>query len=217
MSNNSSYAPGEIAARLKQQGLSLSDKNVLISTQAAMAFFKEKGLKRIFWVANDSTSAWLRKSGFTFDRKKPQALLLCYDTEITYQKLQELTFLIRSGIPYYATHIDKVCPTGKGPVPDIGLFIDMLESVTGKRPLKTFGKPDKNFIRPILKAHGLSPKDAVVIGDRLYTDIALAVGKRDDRRSHAQRRDEPGAVRAIRYGSGHPRRGCAGARSIPHA
>jgi HAD superfamily hydrolase (TIGR01450 family) len=172
-SNNSSYTPAEHGARIRKQGLPFKDEQVLISTQAAMAFLKQAGIRRVYWVANKAASAWLKKSGFIFDAKKPEALLLCYDTEITYAKLEELTHLVRAGVPYYATHIDKVCPTGRGPVPDIGLFIDMIEATTGHRPLKTFGKPDKNFILPILKSHKLSVKDAVIIGDRLYTDIAL--------------------------------------------
>ena len=45
---------------------------------------------------------------------------------------------------------------------------------TGILPNKVFGKPDKSFIDPILKKYGLTYKDAVIIGDRLYTDMKLA-------------------------------------------
>ena len=172
--NNSSFTPSEIRARLKKQGIDVPEKHILISTRSAMEHLKSEGVKRLFWVANKKVSLWLKKNGFTYDAKNPQALLLCYDTEVTYAKLRELVHLVRKGIPYYATHIDKVCPTEHGPIPDIGLFIDMVEGATGKRPVHTFGKPHVNFIMPILKAHKLSPKDAVVIGDRLYTDIKLA-------------------------------------------
>lgn len=172
--NNSSFTPADIVSKFKAQGIVIPEKHILISTRSAMAHLKAEGVKRLYWAANKKASAWLTKSGFTFDRVKPQALLLCYDTEITYAKLREFIQLVRSGVPYYATHIDKVCPTEHGPIPDIGLFIDMIEATTGKRPLQTFGKPDTNFILPILRAHKLSPKDAVVVGDRLYTDMVLA-------------------------------------------
>lgn len=173
-SNNSSLTPKDIAARIQKAGLPIDEKHILISSQAAAAYLKKKGIQRVFWVANKKADVFLKSLGLTFDTKKPQALLLCYDTEITYQKVTNLIRLIRAGVPYFATHIDKVCPTPDGPIPDIGLFIEMIEKATGKKPVKTFGKPDKNFVEPILKVHKYTAKDAVVIGDRLYTDMAMA-------------------------------------------
>ncbi len=172
--NNSSLTPSRIAAKLKASGLPLSEENVLISTDAALEYLKSNKVKRLFSVANAEAADYIKKAGFVLDDKNPDALLLTYDTEITYEKLVKLVTLIRAGIPYYATHIDRLCPTKDGFVPDIGIFIDAIAEATGVHPLKTFGKPNPNFILPILKKHKLSTKDAVVIGDRLYTDIALA-------------------------------------------
>jgi ribonucleotide monophosphatase NagD (HAD superfamily) len=41
-------------------------------------------------------------------------------------------------------------------------------------PERVFGKPNPEMLLPSLRKHGVAPKDAVVIGDRLYTDIAMA-------------------------------------------
>ncbi|MHA1793383.1 MAG: HAD hydrolase-like protein, partial [Promethearchaeota archaeon] len=112
--------------------------------------------------------------GFIFDDKEPEAILLTYDIELTYEKLEKLTYLVRKGIPYYATHPDIVCPTDRGSLPDIGTFIEVIRLTTGIVPNRIFGKPNKDFINPILKKHGLSYSDTVIIGDRLYTDIKLA-------------------------------------------
>ncbi len=100
--------------------------------------------------------------------------MLTYDDEITYEKLVKLIYFIRKGIPYYATHSDLVCPTPEGSIPDIGCYINLVETVTKIKPNKIFGKPELSFIKSILDKHGLVESDAVVIGDRLYTDIELA-------------------------------------------
>jgi len=90
------------------------------------------------------------------------------------KKKRNILLQLRCGVPYYVTHGDFVCPTENGPIPDIGTFIKMIETTTGMLPNKMFGKPDKSFIDHILQKYGLTYKDTIVIGDRLYTDIELA-------------------------------------------
>jgi len=103
-------------------------------------------------------------------------VLLTYDTEITYAKLLALVDHLRRGVPYYATHVDLVCPTPDGPVPDIGTTMQTIETTLGVRPLRTFGKPSHAFVQPVLDRLGMTFADAVVVGDRLYTDLELARG-----------------------------------------
>jgi HAD superfamily hydrolase (TIGR01450 family) len=174
LTNNSSKTPEDLTAKMKKAGLDINKSEVLISTQAAILELKKKNLKKIFWIANKKTSKWLESEGLKFDDQNPQAVLLCYDNEITYKKIRLATEFIQNNVPYYATHIDQVCPTKDGFIPDIGTFIDMIESATGQTPLKTFGKPSPDFIKPILKKLGLRARDAVIIGDRTYTDVKLA-------------------------------------------
>ena len=84
--------------------------------------------------------------------------------------------MLRKGCKYYATHIDIVCPTEQGDIPDIGSFIDVIEKSTLMRPIKTFGKPTKFFLDYILDVLGCAASETVLIGDRMYTDISLTNG-----------------------------------------
>lgn len=172
--NNSSKSPREHFNKLKSIGLNIEEENILVSIQAAIKFLKESNKKRIFWVANKGVSSYLESEGLVFDDEKPQAILLTYDDQIDYRKLRKISYLVRKGIPYYATHCDIVCPSREGPIPDIGTFIKVIEMTAGKTPNKIFGKPNKNSIKPSLDELGLKFEDAVIIGDRLYTDISLA-------------------------------------------
>jgi len=174
LTNNSSKIPGQHLAKFKHLQLDLDENNILVSTQAALEYFKELKIKEIFWLANEKVAEYITKLGFNFNEKTPQAVLLTYDNTITYAKLEKFIHHLRNNIPYYATHEDIVCPDPNGYLPDIGTFIKLIEMTTGILPKKIFGKPNKDFIEPIIKKHNLTHNDAVIIGDRLYTDMKLA-------------------------------------------
>ena len=98
-------------------------------------------------------------------------LLLGFDTELYYKKLEICVKLLDKGVDYIATHLDLVCPVEWGNAPDIGLVIHDLEVCTGRRPL-IIGKPQPTMVYSALKKYGATPEETVLIGDRLYTDIA---------------------------------------------
>lgn len=176
VTNNSSKSPDRHLANLRAAGLDLAPDEVLVSIQAALAHLAARGIRRLHLVANAEVTAWTAAQGFDVGSADPQAALLAYDTEMTYAKMLALIARLRAGLPYFATHIDMLCPTRAGPVPDIGTMLSAIELATGRRPERTFGKPSADMVRPVLEARGLTMADAVIVGDRLYTDIALAQG-----------------------------------------
>ena len=72
---------------------------------------------------------------------------------------------------YYATNPDLVCPVSFGYVPDCGSVSIMLRNATGREPVY-IGKPEPTMIRIVMEETGYSPEQTVVVGDRIYTDIA---------------------------------------------
>jgi len=176
VTNNSSKSPRRHFENFRRMGLDLAPENVLVSIESALDHLRDQGMTRLHLVANEEVTAWVGAQGFDLADSDPQALLLTYDTELTYAKLVALVERLRAGVPFYATHVDVVCPTPTGPVPDIGTTLTTIEMTTGHRPLRTFGKPAHDFVRHALAARGLGAGDAVVVGDRLYTDVAMAAG-----------------------------------------
>ena len=59
-------------------------------------------------------------------------------------------------------------------VVDCGSICACLEHATGRRPDITLGKPDPNMLSGILSRHGLQPYEIAMVGDRIYTDVAMA-------------------------------------------
>lgn len=176
LTNNSSKSPRRHWENFRRMGLDVAEADVLVSVQPALAHLRKAGATRLHLVANAEVTEYVRAEGFDPAAADPQAVLLTYDTEITYAKLLALVAHLRRGVPYYATHVDVVCPTPDGPVPDIGTTIRTIEMTLGVTPVRAFGKPSHDFVRPVLGALGMDFRDAVVVGDRLYTDLALARG-----------------------------------------
>jgi ribonucleotide monophosphatase NagD (HAD superfamily) len=82
--------------------------------------------------------------------------------------------LLRPDIPYIATNPDYVCPTEFGSVPDCGSVCDMLYNVSGRRPL-VIGKPEALMPQLAMEHTGYLAENTLVVGDRIYTDIASAL------------------------------------------
>lgn len=174
MTNNSSKVPSYYQNKINNVGIN-SEIEVISSLDLAIKYFHDKGVKRLYWIANSEVDIYLKENGFEYDDNCPQALLLTYDTEVNYRKLKQIVSLLNIGIPYYATHTDLVCPTELGyNIPDIGTYIELIDTTTGCRPQKTFGKPHLSGVKYIIDKDGVEMDDIVIIGDRLYTDIQLA-------------------------------------------
>jgi HAD superfamily hydrolase (TIGR01450 family) len=93
------------------------------------------------------------------------------DNELTFKKLEDACILLLEDIPYIATNPDWVCPTAFGYVPDCGSVAEMLYRSTGKRP-HFIGKPRPEMLTLAMEKFGYSKEETVMIGDRVYTDIA---------------------------------------------
>ena len=90
------------------------------------------------------------------------------------EKLEDSCILLNRGVTWLATNPDWVCPTWYGSVPDCGSVCEMLTRATGRRP-EFLGKPRPAMVQLALAETGFPPEQAVLIGDRLYTDIACGV------------------------------------------
>ena len=77
----------------------------------------------------------------------------------------------KKDIPYIATNPDRGCPTEFGLVPDCFAMCEAINYAAKRRPLY-IGKPDGFMIDYCVERSPFTKEQTVVIGDRLYTDIA---------------------------------------------
>jgi HAD superfamily hydrolase (TIGR01450 family) len=116
-----------------------------------------------------------RLAGFEIVDRDPDAVVVGFDLELTYDDLAQTAYWISRGLPYVATHPDRVCPTDQPIVlPDCGALCALLEAATGRRPDAIPGKPNPAMLQAVFSQYHLEPPDVAVVGDRLYTDIRMA-------------------------------------------
>jgi HAD superfamily hydrolase (TIGR01450 family) len=168
ITNNTSRTKAEHAERLSGLGLPATIENVVTPVESTAEWLRGSGFTRAFFLAPSSVVGEFAEHRIEQDDIAPDVVVVAFDKELTFAKLDRASRLVNSGTPYVATHPDFFCPTEDGPVPDCGSFTAMIRDVTGVSPLAVFGKPSKSLAELIQKEYS---KGSILVGDRLHTDI----------------------------------------------
>jgi HAD superfamily hydrolase (TIGR01450 family) len=174
LTNNTSKGKADYMRKLMGLGVKPADARIFTAGDATISYLKQNyPNKRVFLMGTGSLRESMAEAGIALDPVDPEVLVLAYDTELYYQRLVEFCLCLRKGLPYIATHPDLNCPSPRGPLPDIGAMMAMIEVSTGRLPDVILGKPNAGIILELAQGWGLDPTDILMVGDRLYTDIAL--------------------------------------------
>jgi len=174
LTNNSSRSRADYVEKLNRLGLKTPGEEIFSSGEATAIYLKKRGGgKRIFMVGTPSLEQEFTDHGFQLVQNDPDYAVLGFDTTLTYKKLWKLCDFAREGIPYIATHPDINCPTETGFMPDIGAMMTFVETSTGRKPDVIVGKPHPPIVEAIVEKTGFSVNQLAMVGDRLYTDIAM--------------------------------------------
>jgi HAD superfamily hydrolase (TIGR01457 family) len=174
LTNNSSKNRGNYTEKIQKLGFDVDDSKIFTSGEATTIYLKtQTKYKKIFLLGTKALENEFMQAGFELVKKEPEALVLGFDTTLTYEKIWKACDLIRAGLPYIATHPDFNCPTENGFMPDIGSFMAMFEASTGRKPDVIIGKPYHHIVDAVVNKTGYRLDEIAMIGDRLYTDIAL--------------------------------------------
>ncbi|MBR4073688.1 MAG: HAD-IIA family hydrolase [Clostridia bacterium] len=177
LTNNSSKSVDKYIEKLEKLGIKSTAEDFLTSTNATILFLKKKKHKKIYALGTQSFKEQLKEASLPVTDKLEDGIdCLCmgFDTELTFKKLEDACILLCGDIDYIATNPDWVCPTRYGFVPDCGSVSEMIYNATGKRP-QFIGKPQPEMINLAIEKSGFKKEEAIIFGDRLYTDIASGV------------------------------------------
>ena len=176
LTNNSSRSRDDYVAKLVGYGIKASEERIFSSGMATAIYLaKQKPGARIYLVGTPSLEEEFRKFGFELVQEDPDFVVLGFDTSLTYQKIHKLADFVVEGRPYIATHPDINCPTRDGFMPDIGAMMAMIKSSTGREADVIIGKPNPPMVEAIVALTGFNPDKLTMVGDRLYTDIAMGM------------------------------------------
>ncbi len=153
----------------------IKEKQLLLPNELVEHFFVERGIKKFDGLISNDFKKELIERGFSYDEVNPDMLLIGFDVDLSYHKIERIIGHINNHKKFILTHIDPLCPyKGGEAIPDAGIISDMISRATGKKPSITLGKPFRSTISYILNKYSVKKKDCIVIGDRLGTDIKMA-------------------------------------------
>ena len=175
--NNGTRSPQQYVRRMAGYGVTIEPWQVVTSSLCAARLLNQKFPQGgpIFAIGENGLLEALREKNFeplsVEDAPRAQAVVMGIDRQISFDKMREATLLVRAGRPFYATNPDKTFPTPRGEIPGAGAWISVVVTATQVEPIYA-GKPYPFIIGLALERLGVLKEQALVVGDRLDTDIA---------------------------------------------
>lgn len=179
LTNNSSKSVPDYVKHLEKMGIVASPDEIFTSADSTIVYLREQfpQVKRIFVLGTDSLVRHFESAGYQVlpDDERPELVIVGFHTSLPYEKLCKAGYWIANGVQYVATHPDRICPTDLPTLlVDCAAVVACLDSATGVAPVAVLGKPDHRMLTGIMAKYGLKPCELAMVGDRIYTDVAMA-------------------------------------------
>lgn len=178
VSNKPLYSRQDYARKLTKLGIPAAEPDVIHSSYIlARHLATSTPNAKVFAVGEPPLLAELRSAGIELceDPCQVEVVVVGFDRTLTYRKLNLAFQALRKGARFLATNADRTCPTEDGEIPDAGAVIAALEAATGRKVEEVLGKPSAHAVRVGLERLGLPAARCAMVGDRLETDIVMAV------------------------------------------
>ncbi|MEC3919132.1 HAD-IIA family hydrolase [Nocardia sp. CDC160] len=181
VTNNASRSANGVAMHLRELGFDATEDEVVTSAQAAARLLAHRVApgSTVLVVGTDDLMAEVENVGLQavrrYDGVTPAAVIQGHSPQTAWADLAEAAYALRSGALWVAANTDATLPTERGLAPGNGSMVAALRQASGLEPVVA-GKPYSPLMEDALERAGT--RDALVVGDRLDTDIdgAAATG-----------------------------------------
>jgi len=176
LTNNTSRSKTEYVAKLRHMGIEALIEDIYTPAESVVTYLRAQmpAVKRLVILGTPSLVEEFEKAGFIADWDTPEAVVVGFDTTLTYEHLCRTAYWIDSGLPFIATHPDLVCPTDLNTVlVDCGAICACLTAATGRKPM-VFGKPNPSILHELRDRLQIKSEEMLMVGDRIYTDMMMA-------------------------------------------
>lgn len=170
--NNSTRTVADYVEKLRGMGLAVLPENIITSAVATADYLVATYGKalRVFVVGESGLHQTLLEAGLTPVMSGADVVVAGMDRDLTYNKLLHASLMIRNGARFIGTNGDVTFPLPEGLAPGAGTVLAALQVSSGQTPF-VIGKPEPTMFEMALNRLGVSSEEAVMIGDRLETDI----------------------------------------------
>lgn len=172
LTNCPSRTRSEISKYVEKMGIFVAEEKIVTSGMLAAMYLKDIGYKRLFVLGGDALKQEISNCEMAVCDGNPDAVLIGWDKELTYNKLQKAFSLILDGKPFYSTNPDVIIPGTTCPQLHTGSFTALLEKASGKKAF-VLGKPSMLIWKYVLETLGQECSPCVV-GDTLEYDVQFA-------------------------------------------
>jgi len=175
LTNSSSLSPRELHQKLKRMGLEVSEDHFYTSALATAKFIatQSPGCSAYVIGAPGLVNA-IYEQGITMNDVNPDYVVVGETSNYNYESLLKAVDLVYRGAKLIGTNPDMTGPAENGIIPACRALVAPIELATGKSAYFV-GKPNPLMMRTGLKMLGVHSEDAVMVGDRMDTDIIAGI------------------------------------------
>ena len=171
LTNSPERTPKELHEKLKRLGINVKEEHFYTSALATASFLASQNPNGSAYIIGDAGLIHaLYSVGYTVNNVNPDYVVVGDPRSYNFEKIEQAINLVLKGAKLIGTNSDISGPVEKGIVPSTKALIAPIEIVTGKDAYFV-GKPNPLMMRSALKRLGIKREDAIVIGDRMDTDV----------------------------------------------
>lgn len=175
LTNSSERSPRELKQKLARMGLDVSEDHFYTSALATARFIRHQAPGcTAFVIGAPGLVSALYDSGITMNDVDPDYVIVGEPSSYNYEMICRAVEYVNKGARLIGTNADTTCPGERGILPACGSLVAPIELATGKKAY-FMGKPNPLMMRTGLKMLGVHSGDAVMIGDRMDTDIVVGM------------------------------------------
>jgi phosphoglycolate/pyridoxal phosphate phosphatase family enzyme len=178
VTNNTLHTAEDYAAKLEGIGVAATTADIVTATDALVSYLKATGQHGSLLVLGETPLLrTLSSAGFalTTDAALADVVVVSFDRTFDYAKLVAAYRAVRlHGARLVATNPDPYCPTPDGGLPDCAAMLAAVQACTGSVAEAVVGKPSRHMAAALLDRLGVAASAAVMVGDRLNTDMVMA-------------------------------------------
>ncbi len=176
LTNNSGKTPMELSQKLKNMGLEVDESHFYTSALATAKFLSKQSPNcKVYVIGEPGLYSALYNEGITISETDPDYVVVGEVFNYNYESVCKAVNLVRKGAKLIGTNSDVTGPTDNGNIiPACRALISPIEMATGKEAYFV-GKPNPLMMRTGLNMLGVHSNEAVMIGDRMDTDIVVGI------------------------------------------